>query len=270
MIPKKNFLLSTIIILISISLLNTVMTQDFDIKDMARVEGGWFEYGSNDGYKDEQPVHLIYISTFYIDKYEVSNHQYKEFCTSTNRELPKLPDEYKDYFEKFKNYPVVYVSWNDANAYCSWKNKRLPTEAEWVYAASSKSSNVYSWGKSWKSSISNNRKLDNKTIKEKRYYFQNKLGPLPVKSFIPNQVGIYNMTGNVWEWVGDWYNAEYIVYCPEMNPAGPDNGITKVIKGGSWNDESFLSRISFRGDEKPDKSFANVGFRCLIGHEQLN
>ncbi|HYF97807.1 MAG TPA: formylglycine-generating enzyme family protein [Coxiellaceae bacterium] len=174
------------------------------------------------------------------------------------------------------NHPVVHVSWDDANAYCQWAGKRLPTEAEWEWAARGGLTNkIYPWGDEL---IDEGRVKANtwqgefpykNTLRDKYYY------TAPVKSFAPNAYGLYDMAGNVWEWVGDWYSADYYAASEiaVVNPQGPSHSYDpeeptmpkKVLRGGSYLcNESYCSgyRVSARMKTSPDTSMEHVGFRC--------
>jgi formylglycine-generating enzyme required for sulfatase activity len=163
------------------------------------------------------------------------------------------------------DHPVVHVSWNDAMAYCAWAGARLPTEAEWEYAArGGLVQQEYPWGDEltpggehrsnvWQGTFPSNNTLDD------GYY-----GTAPARSFPPNAYGLYNMTGNVWEWCGDWFDRAYHVTASRDNPAGPPRGDTKVIRGGSYlchESYCFRYRVAARSANSPDSSTGNTGFR---------
>ncbi len=213
--------------------------------------------------KDEQPIHRVYVDGFYIDKYEVTVAEYREFCRATRRVMPKQPYWNDD------NHPVVKVSWNNANAYARWKKKRLPTEAEWEYAArSGRKGYFYSWGNKAPGRRKGGNIADEALRSEKKFwriwknYYDGFVYTSPRGSFYSNDFGLFDMTGNVWEWCSDWYVADYYKTSLQKNPKGPDKGTHKVLRGGSWNfsprDILATRRMHYRRDVELDY----IGFRC--------
>jgi sulfatase modifying factor 1 len=213
---------------------------------MVFVTGGWFEMGSNYGRDNEKPVHQVFVDDFYIDKYEVTVRDYSEFCKATGREIPEKPEYHTD------DHPVANVSWEDASDYASWKGKRLPTEAEWEYAALG--------GK-----ISSNQYSGNSFLDYVGWYSGNSnLVIHPVGKLDPNEYRIYDMSGNVWEWCGDWYSLSYYRSGEGISPTGPTDGNEKVLRGGSFDDEEYFCRVKYRNKNFPDRKFENYGFRCVV------
>jgi formylglycine-generating enzyme required for sulfatase activity len=215
---------------------------------MAFVEGGWFNMGRNDVLS--QAGHRVYVKSFFMDKHEVTVAEYRKFCTATGRAMPPEP-----IYASSDNHPVVNVSWDDASAYARWAGKRLPTEAEWEYAArgGNKSRNFkYSGGK---------------TLDEIAWYHANANDQAhPVGEKQPNELGLYDMTGNVHEWCADWYDPDYYTKSPAENPKGPSSGATRVVRGGSFGGgglEYDPYEVSQRFDEKPTTKGENWGFRCV-------
>jgi hypothetical protein len=206
---------------------------------MALIPGGTFMMGSNEGNDWQKPVHQVTVSGFWMDKHEVTQAEY-ERVMGTN------PSGYNG----CPNCPVEKVSWNDAVDFCTKVGKRLPTEAEWEYAARAGSTTKYYWGNdmngdyAWYPGNS-----DSKTH--------------PVGQKRPNAWGLHDMSGNVWEWCTDWfanYSAEF-----ETNPTGPATGANRVVRGGSFyplNDGSDGLVSAFRNGWSPDIKYSNLGFRC--------
>ena len=178
--------------------------------------------------KDDQPARRIFVSAFYLDEHEVTNEQYLAFVKAARHAAPynwpkgKLPAGK----EKF---PVVDVGWTDAAAYCRWAGKRLPTEAEWERAARGLvEGKKYPWG-------------DDLPTKDNSR-FDSLDGPGEVRQFKPNYFGVYDTAGNVWEWCSDWYAKDYYASAPPRDPMGPDHGLYRALRGGSWADEpKFLT-----------------------------
>jgi formylglycine-generating enzyme required for sulfatase activity len=227
---------------------------------MVFIPGGEFERGrsqvlSDDDLKwyptlmkDDRPVRPIRVDPFYLDQYEVTNAQYAEFVSATGHRAPynwpkgKVP-------EGHDKYPVADVDWDDASAYAKWAGKRLPTEAEWERACRGMGEKeVYPWG---------NRKPGKKDAR-----FNVLDGPGPVGQCQASFFGLYDMAGNVWEWCADWYDREYYKDAPESNPKGPDHGMYRVLRGGSWSDEEKYLTCAYRSWVRPTERGPNIGFRC--------
>jgi serine/threonine-protein kinase len=232
---------------------------------MVLIPTGSFQMGSNDGDSDEKPVHKVYISKFWMDKYEVTNGEYKK-CVDAGS--CRAPSEIKSYTRssyygnsRYDNYPVIYVDWNQASAYCEWKGGRLPTEAEWEYAARGALEGArYPNG-------------DNINCDDANYcrssvchickgYGDKDDDTHPVGSYIANGYGLYDMAGNIWEWVSDWYEDNYYKNSPSRDPKGPSNGKYRVVRGGSWYFHKDVIRVSHRF--RLDTSYRSIyfGFRC--------
>lgn len=211
--------------------------------DMVLIPEGEFLMGSDHGHIDETSVHKVYLDAYYIDKYEVTNKQYREFVKATGHRAPKNWGE--------DNHPVAYVSWEDAVAYATWAGKRLPTEAEWEKAArGGLVGKEYPWGDSIDSSKAN--------------YAENIGDTIPVGTYPPNNYGLYDMAGNVWEWVSDWYDKNYFANSPSKNPQGPNNGSHRVFRGGGWMSHAVNLRCDARGYGPPASGDNNdFGFRCV-------
>ena len=225
-------------------------------ENMVLVPRGEFIMGSND-HQDEKP-HNVVLDAYYIDKYEVSNKEFKEFMKATGHAAPAYWDDPR--LNKPEQ-PVVGVNWYDASAFCEWKGKRLPTEAEWERAAKGPDGHAhYPWGHQLDPSKANYGQIVGHTTAVDSY-------PEGVSGF-----GAYNMSGNVFEWVSDWYDPSYFNVSPALNPQGPATGLNfanqgpvKVLKGGSWLAPSSSLHTSHRFWNQPENNSYGVGlgFRCV-------
>ncbi len=216
--------------------------------DMAYIPAGDFIMGSEGTEPDESPLHKVYLDTFYIDKYEVTNAEYRKFFFYDTHRQPSYP------FDPSLGgdmQPVVGISWKDAFEYCKWAGKRLPTEAEWEKAAKGKSATIYPWGDKWNTDYANNAQTGlNKTANVGTY-------PLAASSY-----GVFDMAGNVWEWCNDYYAKDYYSNSVLKNPKGPKNGRLRTLRGGSWFDDPVSLRTTARRGENPRMRLSNIGFRC--------
>lgn len=203
-------------------------------------------------YAVEEPVHSVEVPAFYMDVYEVTNVLYKACVTAAKCGLPHFnySATHKDYYDnaQYDNYPMINVNWENAKSYCEWRGGRLPSEAEWEKAARGTDGRMYPWGNTLDTTYAN--------------YGDSKLGdPVAVGSYESGKspYGLYDMTGNVWEWTADWYNAY-----PGGNPAASaDYGQkARVLRGGAWLDPGNSVHAAFRGGLDPTHSFGNIGFRC--------
>jgi serine/threonine protein kinase/formylglycine-generating enzyme required for sulfatase activity len=219
---------------------------------MVYVPAGEFTMGS-DEHSDEQPVHTVYLDAFYIDKTEVTNAQYRECVEAGACDTPSKTTNYDD--ADYAQHPVVYVSWDDADAYCRWAGKRLPTEAEWEKAARGTDGRTYPWGEGIDCDHAQYSECGGRTVS---------VGSKP-KGASP--YGALDMAGNVWEWVSDWYGEDYYSQSPARNPPGPDSGKLRVLRGGSWYGEPDNVRCANRYGYTPDGTNLNVGFRCARGSQ---
>ena len=247
---------------------------DLPFAEMAFIKGGTFEMGSNEN-NNEKPIHTVTVSDFWMGKYEVTVKQYLAFCEATQSHYPQWMEEgsgyntksgSNDYYKKLgtsltlDNHPIVGVSYEDAVAFCSWLSVReggkyrLPTEAEWEYAAGNgRVHTKYSWGETEPSLVSGN------LLGEADGYKYSS----PVNSYGSNQNGMHNMTGNVWEWCTDWYGDDYYQNSSSINPVGPATGVTRVLRGGSWDNSPQGSRVAYRNDGSPGNRGSGLGFRVV-------
>lgn len=165
------------------------------------------------------------------------------------------------------DHPVVHITWNDAMAYCQWSGKRLPTEAEWEYAArGGLVQKRYPWGDELKPGGEHRCNIWQGKFPVKDHASDGYSGTAPAKSYQPNGYGLYNMSGNVWEWCADWFSPTYYTSGETDNPAGPKHGSAKVMRGGSYLCHSSYCnryRVAARNKNTPDSSSGNVGFRCV-------
>lgn len=227
------------------------------LDEVVEIPAGSFIMGSEDGEFDERPLHNVELDSFYMDRYEVTNLQYQNFISANphwqkgNYRFDEADDNYlkdwngAEFLEGKENYPVVYISWYAASAYCKWTNKFLPTEAQWEYAARGSYEGMkYVWGNFFESHLINNK------------------GVMPVDSYSINGFGLNGMAGNVWEWTADGY--ELYMEWVERNPTPRLNNHLKVIRGGSWKSGMDDLRVSVRRTERPNACRGDVGFRCII------
>ncbi len=244
---------------------------------MALIEGGSFMMGSANGDAHEQPIHEINLASFYLGKYEVTNAEYCEFLNSEgnqeegganwlnindqNCQIEEVDGIFAPLSGK-ENYPVIMVSWYGARAYCEWKGGRLPTEAEWEYAArGGKLANNYQYAGSDSLDVvgwywDNSENADNDISEGK--------GSHPVGEKLANELGLYDMSGNVFEWCNDWYGEDYYSNSPSDNPTGPEEGTLRVLRGGCWYGIPFYCRVAFRGYYFPEYSYFDFGFRLAM------
>ncbi len=243
----------------------------------------------------EQPQHEVYVDAFWMDKAEVTNAQFCKFLNANGNQKTngirwfepgaghrgviygyieeldgvfKLKDGYEDY-------PVIEVSWYGAKAYCDWVGGRLPTEAEWEYAAKGTLNSVYPWGNEFNGNIVNYRdstfnfdNLGKDTSFTDGYPQWASVGSYPKGA---SWCGVLDMVGNVHEWVSDWYASNFYSISPKLNPKGPKNGTIKIAKGGSWYDPSWHVRCSYRKGLTPSSARMHwVGFRCIIPTDKMN
>lgn len=217
-------------------------------QEMILIPSGEFTMGVANDLADNPP-HIVRVTSFLLDKYEVTNAQYLSYCESTGAELPGFWGfrEFRSGLD-FPNHPVVGVSWYQARAYAEWVGKRLPTEAEWEYAAR---------GGLMAAPYPHGTELTNKDAN-----FWPSEGTVRVGTYPANGFALHDMAGNVAEWVADLYDADYYVESPTVDPAGPTEGRFRVIRGGGWHSGPNCIRVAYRNALPPGWIDFAVGFRC--------
>ena len=249
-----------------------IKTPDSNGNPMVFVSAGEFMMGGNpsdavdvcikfnlscplEWFKNEEPIHQVYLDAFWIDQTEVTNVMYSKCVQDGKCNPPTSTKSYTraDYYDnsQFDNYPVIFISWHDADTYCSWADRRLPTEAEWEKAARGTDARAYPWGND----------PPNTDLLNYKHAFEDTtvIGQFP-KGASP--YGALDMAGNVWEWTADWYGETYYAVSPESNPPGPESGTMRVMRGGAFGSQVHNVRSTFRFVSDPAETYAWVGFRC--------
>lgn len=223
---------------------------------MVVIPEGPFEMGASgtQALEDERPAHRVALGEFSMDLYEVATAQYGAFLTATGRPAPWLWEMVS--VARHADRPIVGVDWQDADAYCRWKGKRLPTEAEWEKAARGLDRRLYPWGNQLPTKDVANFALG------ARFSYSQVLMPVQSYESGKSPFGLYQMAGNVWEWVSDWYGVNYYERSPGSNPAGPEQGQFKVLRGGSWSDLPKYLLTYGRFKLPPETRNSYTGFRC--------
>ena len=221
------------------------------VSEFVTIPGGWFDMGSTGGHDDEAPVHRVWVDAFEIGVTAVTRADYQRFLEATRHDLPR---DWDAAAFAAPDFPVVGVSWNDAVAYCAWRNQqgtpaRLPTEAEWEFAARGGVAGLrFPWGDTIPSWVPNGGRGPLN-------------GPWPVRLGDPNPFGIHGIAGNVHEWCADWHAPDFYRRSPERNPTGPETGIRRASRGGSWRHAVTMSRVSARSKLDPSFRYTDYGFR---------
>ena len=237
-----------------------------DGSEMALIPAGSFEMGDSknepeDYMKRSRPVHTVELDAFYMDVHEVTVGQFREFVNQSGYKYDfNQADLYGGTVAKYSpgdEYPMVYVNWNDATAYAKWAGKRLPTEAEWEYAArGGLVGKRYPWGDEISHDDANYTGTGGKDKWSKCS---------PIGSFAANEYGLYDMVGSVGEWCQDWYGEDYYSNSPAKDPPGPGTGKYQVLRGGDWYLNPLLLRVAYRSFNSPIGRGSRVGFRCVSG-----
>lgn len=245
------------------SVLAAPSLKEIDPVAMVTIPAGPFLMGSQNpkGRADEWPQRTVHVDTFSIDQVEVTNERYMTFVAKTGHRSP--PNPYGTGVlvsaKGIEQLPVVQVSWYDAKAYCSWVKKRLPTEAEWEKAARGTDGRTYPWGNDQPTTTRAN--FDREWVEDKTLHAVGSL------SGGDSPYGIKDMSGNAREWVQDWYDPDYYANAPDKNPQGPDKGIVRVIRGGSWHSPHSDITATARGRGGFALQTHGTGFRCARGGE---
>ncbi len=238
-----------------------------DTGEMVTIPAGTYTIGVDGGAEDEGPAHAVTLAAFEIDVHEVTNADFRKFVSSDDCPGPLVegnPDPcvydgyessntHEDYWTNrdYDDYPVINVRWDQAEAYCRWLGKRLPTEAEWEVAARGSDDRRYPWGD------------DEPTCDRVNYSAcipdAIETGSLPAGA---SPFGALDMSGNVAEWVQDYYNPSYYSWGETDNPTGPDQGSNRVVRGGSWFCDTSKVTVTSRDQGDPLLQYSDIGFRC--------
>jgi len=222
---------------------------------MLLIPEGPFVRGTDKGGFDEQPPRTIYLDAFMIDKYEVTNSQYSAFVEATGHRKSGPPSRYAKNMGRMRgmNQPVVYVSWDDAQAYCQWKGKRLPTEAEWEKAMRGTDGRLWPWGNVEIPNAANWARVDDG---------HDVAAPVGMVKSDVSPFGVMDGAGNVMEWVDDWYQESAFRDASDRNPTSPEHGNYKVLRGAGYASSGADLRITSRAKMVPDFRDETIGFRC--------
>jgi formylglycine-generating enzyme required for sulfatase activity len=242
-----------VFIFLTSGLLTTATSQDQAPEGMVLIPGGTFYMGSNDHQRIAQVKHPLTLDPFYMDTHELSNKEYHQFCMSTGHALPEFwgMDKYKSGLD-YPKHPVVGISQFFATEYAEWAGKRLPTEAEWEYAARAGVEDIsFPYGEN----ADRSKARFNDPLAES--------GPVKTASYAPNAFGLYDMSGNAWEWVADWFSEEYYHVSPPVNPQGPSQGSFRVLRGGGWHSGPGCTTVHHRNALPTHWVDMAGGFRCV-------
>ena len=229
-----------------------------EYESMVNIPAGYFTLGDSSGDFSVRPGRKVFLHPYAIDKYETTFAQYYEFVGIVGHRKPRLAGYLAVGSEGLPLLmnpynPVAGVSWEDANDYCSWKKKRLPTEAEWEKAAKGVNQQKWPWG-------NDENPLNANFAGDKDGYFYT--SPVGSFKYDKSPFGVYDMAGNVMEWVDDWYDENAYKTLLTINPSGPETGLQRVIRGGSWNDSIYRGEAIIRFKMLPEYRDVTIGFRC--------
>ncbi len=234
---------------------------------MVLIPAGSFTMGSNDGLPNERPEHTVALDAYYIDQYEVTLALYRKFLDSGKHESPPTWDD--EAATTVGDRPAIGMRWQEADAYCKWAGKRLPTEAEWEKAARGTDGRRYPWGhmQPFVDIANYNRGIwvsEAITLVAVTGGLEGMSVRHGLKEGGKSPYGLSHMAGNAAEWVADWYDREYYQRSPEKNPTGPAQGEKRVLRGGSWADLPAALRVTARFSAEPDFEDRTIGFRCAM------
>jgi len=249
---------------------------------MVAIPAGCFDMGSNDGEADEKPVHRVCLNAYHMDKYEVTQNQYQHAIGSLEHLKDGVCWAFNLLTDKWEpgakvtegfiggNKPMLCVDWEEAQTYCAKQGKRLPTEAEFEYAARAGTRTKYFWGDDPAQGCQYANGSD-QTVLSNGGYWNSKMNcsdgygdaVAPVGSYQPNPWGLYDVAGNVWEWTSDWYGSDYYASSPSQNPTGSASGLYRVYRGGVWDNYLTGFRSSDRQGGAPGIRSVGLGFRCV-------
>lgn len=226
-------------------------------EEMVSIPAGPFIRGTDHGGFDERPQRTLVLDAFAIDRYEVTNFQYQQFVDATGHRKSGPPSRYAKNMSKMRglNQPVVYVSWDDAEAFCRWKGKRLPTEAEWEKAMRGTDGRLWPWGDVEQPNGANWARVQD------GYDVAAPVGAVLTDA---SPYGVMDGAGNVMEWVGDWYAETYFKDAPEQNPQSPEYGTYRALRGGGYATTGADIRITSRSKMVQDFRDETIGFRCAV------
>jgi formylglycine-generating enzyme required for sulfatase activity len=240
--------------------------------EMVRVPEGPFLMGSTkkadrNAYSAEMPQRKVYVDAYDIDKFEVTTVQFLKFVLATKRD-PLIDWQYDggNFQEEMANHPVMHVSWFDADAYCKWAGKRLPTEAEWEKAARGEDGRIYPWGNQpaglSRSNFGRTGLSGPVRDRPERLLLYPPIISVDKYDNGVSPYGVFQMAGNVSEWVADWYEPKYYATAPDKNPKGPETGTQRAFRGGGWIDSTPAVRVAQRNGTDPNTKMNWMGFRC--------
>lgn len=240
--------------------------------EMVEIPAGTFLMGSDkkvdrNAYPPELPQRKVYLDAYEIDKFEVTTVQFLKFVLATGRQ-PLIDWQYDggNFQETMASHPVMHVSWFDADAYCQWAGKRLPTSAEWEKAARGEDGRIYPWGNepAGLSRANFGRTGLSGPVRDRpeRLLLYPPIISVDKYENAVSPFGVYQMSGNVAEWTADWYDPSYYKRAPDRNPKGPDKGTQRAFRGGGWIDSTPSVRPAQRNGTEPNTKMNWLGFRC--------
>jgi iron(II)-dependent oxidoreductase len=239
---------------------------------MVKIPAGTFLMGSDkkvdrNAYQPEFPQRRVYLDSYEIDKYEVTTVQFLKFVLATDRK-PLIDWQYEggNFQETMANHPVMHVSWFDADAYCRWAGKRLPTSAEWEKAARGEDGRIYPWGNepAGLSRANFGRTGLSGPVRDRpeRLLLYPPIISVDKYDNGVSPYGVFQLAGNVAEWTADWYDPHYYKTAPDRNPKGPEKGTQRAFRGGGWIDSTPSVRPAQRNGTDPNTKMNWLGFRC--------